>query len=105
MKSGQMVLSIKGNMSKVRRWGKENSHGKMDQHMRVISTITLRVSELTPGPTSESLSVSGNVTKCMVKECSHGLMVDDLKGSTSMIKSTAMAFSIGLMVGHLKVPG
>lgn len=73
--------------------------------MRVISTITLRVSELTPGPTSESLSESGNVTKCMVKEYSHGLMADDLKGTMSMIKSTVMAFSIGLTVGHLKVPG
>merc|ERR1712046_187338 len=55
---------------------------------------------LTLGQMVESTMVTGNEIRCMVKAYSRGLMAVNMKVSTTMIKSKAMASSTGQMVDN-----
>lgn len=55
--------------------------------------------------TGELTRALGWQTRCMVKECSHGLTAEDTKESTLTIKKRDMAFSFGQMEESMKELG
>ena len=85
---------------------KESFCGLMVQLTLVTFLITTSTAlDYTHGQTAVNTTVNGLTTRCMVEEYSPGLMVDDTKENTSMIKSKEMVCSLGQTVENMRVNG
>jgi hypothetical protein len=60
---------------------------------------------LTFGMMDASTMVNGKITIWKVSVYTSGLMVEDTKDSTIMIRKVAMVFIVGQMVANMKVGG
>jgi hypothetical protein len=103
---GQMVHVMKETIKMERRMVEESSCGQMGLLMMAsLLIITFMEWGPTPGLINESTLASGTTTKCMAKECSHGLMAEGMKESIMTIRKVDMEYSRGLMVGCMKATG
>jgi hypothetical protein len=54
------------------------------------------------GRMEEFIKVNGKIISCMVKVCTHGLMVEDMKASMNLIRSMAMEHITGQMENAMR---
>ena len=82
------------------------SHGLTIALMREISlTTTSKATAFIIGAIRECIEVTGKITRWRGEVYLNGQMVEDTKGSTSMIKKKVRVHFTGLTVVNTKVPG
>jgi len=83
-----------------------NSFGLMAAHMMVnlLTTISM-VMDLTNGLMEESTAVTGKIIKWRVEVFSNGLITDDMRVNTWMIKRKDMEYFSGPMEESMMVSG
>jgi uncharacterized oligopeptide transporter (OPT) family protein len=85
---------------------KESSFGLTKAHiMETFSRTTFTDKVSIVGLTAVSTMVNGSTTRWRVKAPSLGVMEEDMKETTRMIRSTAMVHSSGQMVESTSVTG
>ena len=105
-KCGQIILSMRENISKGRSMGKDYIFGQMEASMMVTGLrIGLKVMELTPGSMVDSTLDHGRIIICMVMVSTLGKMEEDMKVIMRWIRNMAMVYINGLMVGNTKAIG
>ena len=97
-KRGQTVQDMKVTMTTAKRTVLDTSNGWMAPLSSVSSMkTTSRDRDAIPGPMEGNMKANGNLTGCMAKEDSRGLMVDAMLASMSTTTSKASVSSSGQM--------
>lgn len=94
--NGLTVLNMKEIIEMVKRRVTASFCGLTPRHIREISKImTFKVLESIDGQTKENSTASGLLTRCMGLVYLLGLMVGNMRASTTMIKNMGTEYSPG----------
>ena len=106
LKLGQMVRNILDNMLRARSTERESSHGATAHVTKANSGTTTFMAEVfISGPMVDDMRETGETTKWMVVECSHGKTDVVMMVNTSKIRKKVVECLHGLMDANTRVSG